>query len=150
MNAYEFGRMLGANMLKQADAPNMLNNMTAARQLQPGQRFVGGQLVSGPGAKPLSVAQQEEVDAANETSSQFNRINAGAGGAGRGGMPVQQQRPVAFPQARPAAPAAQQARPAAPPVAQPKPQMPQRPMQRKLPTLPSGPSSSPTFSGGFE
>jgi hypothetical protein len=82
MNAFSFGSL----MAKHAEVPNMFNNMRASGQLQPGQKFVGGQLISGPGAKPLSAAQQEEVDSANQMQNRFNAIGASRGGAGRAGM----------------------------------------------------------------
>jgi hypothetical protein len=100
MNAFKFGQLLQ----KLAAAPDMLNNMRASGQLQAGQKFRGGQLVSGPGAKPLSADQQDEVAFANKMQAGFNRLNASAGGLGRAGVatsPTPQSQPKQFPQQAP-------------------------------------------------
>lgn len=58
----------------------------AAGKLVPGQQYRGGQLVSGPGAKPLTADQQADVDFADNMRKGFANLNAGAGGTGRAGM----------------------------------------------------------------
>jgi hypothetical protein len=142
MNAFTFGR----TVFRKLAVANQLDNNRAAGQLQPGQRYVGGQLVSGPGARPLSAAQQEEVNAYNELSTGFNALNASAGGAGRGGMaPVPQ--PAPRPAVRP--PVAPAPRPALAPRPAARPTLP--PPARKLPNL--GTINTRTESpdlGGFE
>lgn len=106
-----------ANQLDRAPGSRSSGNNTGS--------FRGGHLTTVNGQQQrLTPEQQEDVDAANEMSSSFNNMNAGAGGAGRGGMaPAPVQPRVTLPVNRgPAAPApAYQGRQRAPAAATPPP-----------------------------
>lgn len=137
-----------ANQLDRAPGSRPSGNNTGS--------FVGGHLTTVNGQRqPLSAAQQEDVDAANEMSSSFNNMNAGAGGAGRGGMaPAPVQPRVTLPVNRgPAAPApayqGRQRAPAAttPPPASGLPSMSQ--MFRSTPKPVSTPATTPPPARGM-
>lgn len=106
---FNFGSLMASTTpAKPTNSPrptiSQFDQNKATGNLLPGQKYVGGQLISGPGARPLSAAQQDDVDAANAMNATFKRLNAGAGGAGRAGIGAQP--PAPQPQA-PAQPQAQ-------------------------------------------
>ena len=103
----------------------------------------GGQWTTVNGQRQrLSPAQQEDVDAANAMRNSFNNMNAGAGGAGRGGLPVIPAQPrLALPGFK---------LPVNPGPRKPAPAFKQRLKPPAVPVLPNGPTSSPDFKGAVE
>lgn len=147
MEPYAFG------VFMRKYAADMFNNNRAAGTLQPGQRYVGGQLVSGPGAKPLTAEQKEDVAFANAMRTSMNALNASAGGVGRRDM-MPAPAPTPKPTPRAAARPAPVAQPAARPVPAPAPvnrapTAPQQPAFRKLPAITTR-RESPDLGGSFE
>jgi hypothetical protein len=155
---YEFGLKIGW-FVKRADADD---GEIAAEIAE--MRRLSGQLNSAPGSNPngnnrgtmaggqlttvngqqqrLSPAQQAAVNTANKMRQENNRINAGAGGAGRGGPPVIPAQPrLALPGFK---------LPVNPGTRKPAPAFKQRLKPPAVPVLPNGPTSSPDFGKAVE
>ena len=155
---YEFGLKIG-RFVKRADADDgeiaaeIAEMRAQAAQLNsaPGSNpngnnrgtMAGGQLTTVNGQQQrLSPAQQAAVNAANKMKQENNRINAGAGGAGRGGLPVIPAQPRLAPPGFKL--------PVNPGPRKPAPAFKQRLKPPAVPVLPNGPTSSPDFKGAVE